>query len=90
MLITGYVAFNLFCPSTAVKLKMFIFSDGISEIHSELCAIDLPRAIGDSAGLSRALEAIGAHAGPKRLKQDQRQYLEALSILSHGHERDSD
>jgi hypothetical protein len=38
---------------------------GISEIHAELCAIDLPRAIGDSAGLNKALEAIDALAGPK-------------------------
>jgi hypothetical protein len=38
---------------------------GISEIHAELCAIDLPRAIGDSAGLNKALEAIDALAAPK-------------------------
>jgi len=44
---------------------MFIFSDGISEIHPELCANDHLRAIYDSAGLPRALEAIDALAGPK-------------------------
>ena len=46
---------------------MSIFSDGISEIHPELCAIDHPRATYDSAGLPGALEAIDALAGPKSL-----------------------
>ena len=69
---------------------MSIFSDGISEIHPELCAIDHPRPIYDSAGLSRALEAIDTLAGAKSLNHNQKQYLEAISILTHGHERDSD
>jgi hypothetical protein len=63
---------------------MSIFFDGISEIHPELYAIDLPRAVCDSAGLSRTLEAIGAPAGPESLNQGQKQYLEA------SHERDLD
>ena len=44
----------------------------------------------DSAGLPRALEAIDTLAGAKSLNHDQKQYLEAISILTHGHERDSD
>ena len=67
---------------------MFIFSGGISEIHRELCAIDHPRPIYDSAGLPRALEAIDALAGPKSLNQDRKQYLVAISILIYGQERD--
>jgi hypothetical protein len=80
----------MFCPSTAVRLKMSIFSDGVSEIHPELCAIDLPRVIHDSAGLSRALEAIDTLVGPKSLNPNRKQYVEAISILTPGLERDLD
>ena len=59
---------------------MSIFSDGISEIHPELCAIDHPRAIYDSAGLTRALEAIVAFTGRKNLSPDRKHYLGAISI----------
>ena len=68
---------------------MSIFSDEISEIHPELWAIDHPRPIYESAGLPGALEAIDALADPKSLNQDRKQYLEAISILTHGQERDS-
>jgi hypothetical protein len=57
---------------------MSIFSD---EIYAELCATDLPHAICDSARSSRGLEAIDALAGPKSLNRDQKQCLEAISIL---------
>jgi hypothetical protein len=69
---------------------MFIFSDGISEINAELCAIDLPRAICDSAGSSRGLEAIDVLAGPKSLNRDRNSVSRSFSILTHGHERDLD
>jgi len=69
---------------------MFIFSDGVSEIHPEFCAIDHPRPRYDSARLTRGLEAIDTLAGPKSLNHNQKQYLEDISILTHGHERDSD
>ena len=57
---------------------MSIFSDEVSEIHAELCAIDLPRAICDSARSGRGLEAIDALAGLTSLNRDQKQCLEAI------------
>jgi hypothetical protein len=49
-----------------------------SKIHAQLCAGDPPRTICDSAGPTRALEAIDALADLKSLNRDQKHYLEAI------------
>jgi hypothetical protein len=49
-----------------------------SKIHAQLCAGDPPRTICDSAGPTRALEAIDALADLKSLNRDRKHYLEAI------------
>ena len=59
---------------------MALFSKALPKTYPELCAVYLPRAIGDSAALSKALEAINALKGCKHLNPDQKLYLDDISI----------
>jgi hypothetical protein len=67
---------------------MALFSKAIPKAYPELCAVYLPRAIGDNVALSKALEAINALKGCKRLNPDQKQYLDDISIRVYRYERD--
>jgi hypothetical protein len=44
---------------------MALFSKALPKTYPELCAVYLPRAIGDKVALSKALEAINALKGCK-------------------------
>ena len=59
---------------------MSIFSEGIPKIYAKLWAILLTRARCDSAGLSRALEAIVVSKVSKNLNTDRKHHLGAISI----------
>ena len=48
---------------------MALFSKVLPKTYPELCAVYLPRAIGDKVALSKALEAINAFKGCKHLNQ---------------------
>lgn len=63
-------------------------SKALPKTYPELCAIYLPRAIGDRVALSKALEAINALKRCKHLNPDQKQYLDDISIRVYRYERD--
>ena len=67
---------------------MALFSKVLPKTYPELCAVYLPRAIGDKVALSKALEAINALKGCKHLNPDQKQYLDDLSNRVYRYERD--
>ena len=67
---------------------MILFSKALPKTYPELCAIYLPRAIGDRVALSKALEAINALKRCKHLNPDQKQYLDDISIRVYRYERD--
>jgi len=54
---------------------MALFSKALPKTYPELCAIYLPRAIGDRVALSKALEAIKVLKRRKHLNPDQKKYL---------------
>ena len=58
---------------------MALFSKVLPKTYPELCAVYLPRAIGDKVALRKALEAINALKGCKHLNPDQKQYLDDIS-----------
>ena len=67
---------------------MALFSKVLPKTYPELCAVYLPRAIGDKVALSKALEAINALKGCKHLNPDQKQYLDDISNRVYRYERD--
>jgi hypothetical protein len=67
---------------------MALFSKVLPKTYPELCAVYLPRAIGDKVALSKALEAINALKGWKHLNPDQKQYLDDISNRVYRYERD--
>jgi hypothetical protein len=56
------------------------FSKALPKTYPELCAVYLPRAIGNNVALSKALEVINAFKGCKHLNPDQKQYLDDISM----------
>ena len=67
---------------------MALFSKALPKTYPELCAVYLPRAIGNNVALSKALEVINAFKGRKHLNPDQKQYLDDISIRVYRYERD--
>jgi hypothetical protein len=67
---------------------MALFSKAIPKTYPELCAVYLPRTIGDNVALSKALEVINAFKGYKHLNPDQKQYFDDISIRVYRYERD--
>jgi len=68
---------------------MILFSKALPKTYPELCAIYLPRAIGDRVALSKALEAINALKRCKHLNPDQKQYLDDICSRVYRYECDS-
>jgi hypothetical protein len=64
------------------------FSKALPKTYPELCAVYLPRAIGNNVALSKALEMINAFKGRKHLNPDQKQYLDDISMRVYRYERD--
>ena len=64
-------------------------SKALPKTYPELCAVYLPRAIGNNVALSKALEVINAFKGCKHLNPDQKQYLDDISIRVYRYECDS-
>ena len=63
-------------------------SKALPKTYPELCAVYLPRAIGNNVALSKALEVINAFKGCKHLNPDQKQYLDDILIRVYRYERD--
>ena len=64
------------------------FSKALPKTYPELCAVYLPRTIGNNVALSKALEVINAFKGCKHLNPDQKQYLDDISIRVYRYESD--
>ena len=64
------------------------FSKALPKTYPELCAVYLPRAIGNNVALSKALEVINAFKGRKHLNPDQKQYLDDICKRVYRYECD--
>ena len=67
---------------------MILFSKALPKTYPDLCAIYLPRAIGDRVALSKALEAINALKSCRHLNPDQKQYLDDICNRVYRYECD--
>ena len=65
------------------------FSKALPKTYPELCAVYLPRVIGNNVALSKALEVINAFKGRKHLNPDQKQYLDDICNRVYRYECDS-
>ena len=63
-------------------------SKALPKTYPELCAVYLPRAIGNNVALSKALEVINAFKGRKHLNPDQKQYLDDICNRVYRYECD--